>query len=166
MTEQKYGFIYMIIPDFKLWYRTDDIRTQLIKYCTDNNIVILNEFTDTSGGTISKRANLIEMLSLLERGHYVICSTITQLSWDTEHLLAIKKHINRVGGNLIILDLPIDFSTSIGDYLFSTAAIIDKYKIDMIEEIIIEEGINSMSKIGWSIIGGEYIKRKGKKLTS
>ena len=157
----KSGFIYMIKPvDFKMYYETEHIEDNLTKYCEDNNINILEIFTDTSGGTISERPGIIKMLSLLEENQYVICSTISQLSWEQSFLFEIQRHIKNVKAKLIIHDLEIDYSTIHGEHLFATTGALDTYKIKLTQNVNIVNGPHTMNRYGWSLIGGEYIEIK------
>lgn len=160
MTE---AFIYMIVPTtFNFWYRIDHVEEDLTNYCNENNIKILDKIVDTTGGTISERPGLIRMLELLGPGQQVICSTISQLSWNSEQLLQIKKHIENVKANIVIVDLPMDFTGIQGEYMFSIAGSYEIFKLKMriSTPIEITWGQNKTPKKGYSIVGGEYIKIK------
>lgn len=126
---QKYAFLYtrvslILDKDQKKNGESNSLvqqDTQLTDYCQNNNLIILDKYSDPSigGATIKKRPGLIKMLEELKRGIVVVVSTVSRLSRNTEDLLYINRTIMEKGAELIILDLPVPASTPMGEMMLS-----------------------------------------------
>lgn len=119
------GYIYVFCsPEVKLLYNTDFIEKQLILYCNKNNIKIIGIITDV----INDRPNLSILLNKIDKER-LICWSVSQLSWDIDGIMAIRKKLCMI--NLNILTLPQDINTSVGYFMLTTAAASEEYIYDI-----------------------------------
>lgn len=126
-------YIYGINPKFNLWYSMISSNKIIEEYCKLNNIVVTDEYFDDNGYSLDEQPELQKLLTKLKKDDVMICSTVTQISWNLEQLLKIKRIIYKQKAKLIILDNPSSISTLTGEYHISLTMAMDKYRINRIE---------------------------------
>lgn len=98
-----------------------DTQTKRIKeFCLTRNIRLKKVFSDAgiSGGH-TNRPSLQEMLEGLKEGYFIICAELSRLSRSTNDALNILQKIKEKGCFLISLSPDIDFSTPIGEMMYT-----------------------------------------------
>jgi DNA invertase Pin-like site-specific DNA recombinase len=93
--------------------------SQISEYCKNNNLVILEKFSDPSisGRSIKERKGLCAMLDALKKDIVVVVASISRLSRNTEDLLSINRIIIEKGAELKVVDLPLSPSTPAGEMM-------------------------------------------------
>lgn len=124
---QRYGVIYTRVSTNMQVETGHSLAAQqqiLTEYCKNNNILIVNHYTDEgiSGGTIEKREGLKKMLLELRPGFVVLCTAVSRLSRNTQQLLQIHEEINLKKGQLILLDVNVDTQTPVGRLMLTLLA--------------------------------------------
>lgn len=125
-------YVYGINPKFNLWYTIASSDKIIDKYCKFNNVIVTYNYSDDNGYSLDEQPELQKLLEKLKKDDVVICSTVTQISWNLEELLKIKRLIYKKA-KLIILDNPSSLSTLTGEYHISLTMAMDKYRINRIE---------------------------------
>lgn len=77
------------------------------KYCEDKNIHLSGEFQDLGiSGTIVEREGITELLSVLEKGDFIIVQNTSRLWREYYATAIIKKAIEQIGADIISIEQP------------------------------------------------------------
>lgn len=98
-----------------------DTQTKRINdYCAYRGFEVKNIYSDAgkSGGTMERQA-LKDVLNALEKGNYLVVAELSRLSRNTKDALNILELVKNKGAYLISLSPDIDFSSSIGEMMFT-----------------------------------------------
>lgn len=98
-----------------------DTQTKRIKdYCEYKKYELKQIYSDAgkSGGTMDRLA-LKEILDIINKGNYIIVAELSRLSRNTKDALSILDIIKKKGGYLVSLNPDIDFSSAIGEMMYT-----------------------------------------------
>jgi len=152
------AYTYNIIPNFKFWYPLEKYINKVNEYCDINKVIIINKYVDNNGGLFSDRPELQKLLSIIKKHEYIICSTLTQLSWDLGQLLAIIRHIKTVGAHLMILDLNTDIYRNEIELLLTISMSYQSFKLYKLTGVRYDYPINILpDKFGYTAIDNIYV---------
>lgn len=98
-----------------------DTQTKRITdYCTFKQYELKKIYSDAgkSGGTMERQA-LKDVINTLSKGNYLIVAELSRLSRNTKDALNILELVKSRGAYLVSLSPDIDFSSSIGEMMFT-----------------------------------------------
>lgn len=98
-----------------------DTQSKRIKdYCGYRQFELIKIYSDAgkSGGTMERPA-LKEILDVIKKGDYLIVAELSRLSRNTKDALSILEIIKKKSGFLISLNPDIDFSSAIGEMMYT-----------------------------------------------
>lgn len=98
-----------------------DTQTKRINdYCSYRKFNLVNVYSDAgrSGGNMDRPA-LKEALDAVGKGDFIIVAELSRLSRNTKDALSILEMIKKKGGFLISLNPDIDFSSAIGEMMYT-----------------------------------------------
>ena len=132
------------------------------EYCKYKGMTIRQFYEDAgiSGGT-SNRPALQDMLTNLRKGEYIICADLSRLSRNSNDAINILKSIKDKGGFLVSLNPDIDFSTSIGELMYTILFAFYQLERKQISERV-SANLNTLSRthqlrskapFGWKFVG-------------
>lgn len=116
-----YGYIRVSTINQKEEGISLDTQTKRIEdYCKYKNYELHKVYSDAgiSGGTM-ERQQLKDMLNNITKGNYIIVAELSRLSRNTKDALNILETIKNKGSYLISLNPDIDFSSSIGEMMYT-----------------------------------------------
>lgn len=118
---QAYGYIRVSTTMQKEDGISLDTQTKRIKdYCEYKRYEFKKVYSDAgkSGGTMERPA-LKEVLDIIKKGDYLIVAELSRLSRNTKDALSILEVIKKKGGYLVSLNPDIDFSSAIGEMMYT-----------------------------------------------
>ena len=134
----------------------DAQKRAIFEYCMYKKMDFKRFYKDEGiSGKNTKRAELIEMLDNLVPGTTVIVTSISRLSRDIGDTRNIIETIKNKGCSLTILDLNVDTSTAMGDFMMNVMASVSQFERKQTAERV-SATLNNMSREGKLITKPRY----------
>lgn len=137
-------------------YSIDVQQKNILDYCHHKNLHFLTFYTDEAmSGKNMLRPALQDMLSSLDPGTSVICSSISRISRSVKDFQHIYELITSKGCDIILLDMDVDTTTPTGRVFLTVMSAIAQFEREQ-TGVRISSVINSLSKDGKLITKPPY----------
>lgn len=134
----------------------DSQKRSIFDYCLYKKFNFQRFYEDGGkSGKNTARPHLIEMLNQLQPGMIVIVTSISRLSRDIGDTRNIIDTIKNKGASLTILDLNVDTSTAMGDFMLNVMASVSQFERKQTSERV-STTLNNMSRDGTLITKPRY----------
>ena len=125
------------------------------------NLLKVYEDVGISGKDMKGQAALQELRNDLQKGEYIIIPFLSRLSRNTKDALILLEEFKEKGVNFVCLDPDLDFSTSIGEFIFTVLMAVHKLERENTVKLIKEnmqylssEGkLRTKAAFGWKFVG-------------
>src|SRR5258707_1703245 len=99
--------------------------------CRDKGFNLLEFYTDLGlPEDITERLSLTKMLNNLKKGQVVVIHDLSRLSRNTRDAMSILDSIHEKGCKLVCKNLDIDFSSPIGEFIYTMLIAVNKMEWD------------------------------------
>lgn len=144
----------------------------LRKYCSENNITVVKEYSDEgiSGGSIKKRKGFVKLISEISPGEILLFTKLDRFSRNLLDANIIVKELEKKNVSIkAVLEDDIDTTTADGRFLFNLKLSLAEREREKTSErirevmkykIMIGESVSGSIPVGYKVVNKKYVKDK------